>query len=169
MLFRSREHHIPFHFNLHFRPARSENYLPADEPTLNSRSLLITTSHVASTIDGSYPPDHEEVHAFDTALGRLRLAVFEDGVPPPWRLRVEAGKQPSAGSVSLQTRREDGATEIFVFTARDGYLESVNAVPEPHAFTARLSFSHGETTELHEIAFHEHDHDAVMEILAHGG
>jgi len=51
-----REHRIPFHFNLHFRPARSENYLPADEPTLNSRPLLITTSHVASTIDGSYPP-----------------------------------------------------------------------------------------------------------------
>lgn len=63
-------------------------------------------------------------------------------------------------SVSLQTRREDGTTEIFVFTAQNGYLESVNAVPEPHAFTARLSLSHGETNELHEIAFHEHDHDA---------
>jgi nickel/cobalt exporter len=103
---------------------------------------------------------HEEVHGFDTALGRLRLEVFEDGVPPRWRLRVEAGKQPSADSVSLQTRREDGTTEIFVFTAQNGYLESVNAVPEPHAFTARLSLSHGETNELHEIAFHEHDHDA---------
>jgi nickel/cobalt transporter (NicO) family protein len=75
----------------------------------------------------------------------LRLEVFEDGVPPRWRLRVEAGKQLNSDSVSLQTRREDGATEIFVFAARDGYLESVNAVSEPHAFTARLSLSHGET------------------------
>jgi hypothetical protein len=30
--------------------------LPTDEPTLNSRLLLITTSHVASAIDISYPP-----------------------------------------------------------------------------------------------------------------
>jgi hypothetical protein len=30
--------------------------LPADEPTLNSRPVLITTSHVATTIDRSYPP-----------------------------------------------------------------------------------------------------------------
>jgi nickel/cobalt transporter (NicO) family protein len=103
---------------------------------------------------------HDEIHGFDTALGRLTLELFEDGVPPRWRVRLEAGQQPGVERISLETRREVGVGQVFAFAARDGYLESVDEIPEPHAFTARLSLRHGEATELYEIAFQEHDHDA---------
>jgi nickel/cobalt exporter len=44
--------------------------------------------------------------------------------------------------------------------ARKGdMLESVDEIPEPHAFTARLSLSGQAGTETHDVVFEEHDHD----------
>ena len=68
---------------------------------------------------------HDEIHGVDTAIGRLTLEPFEDGVPPRWRLRVEAGQQPGVERIALETRREDGTRQVFTFAARYGYLESV--------------------------------------------
>jgi nickel/cobalt exporter len=104
--------------------------------------------------DAGHHHHHDEVRSFAAANGTYSLAIHEDGVPPRWRLRAENGAA-SPGTASLETIRPDGSRQAFALVARDGFHESRDDIPEPHAFTVRLTID-GET---HETAFAEHDHD----------
>lgn len=97
---------------------------------------------------------HDEPHPISLAGLPLLIEVFEDRVPPRWRIRSETGTLPAARDIEVTTIREDGAAQTFAFAARDGYLESVEEIPEPHAFKARVSLG----SEATEILFAEHDH-----------
>jgi nickel/cobalt exporter len=99
----------------------------------------------------------EEVRRIDTGHGRLRLEIFEDGAPPRFRITAERGAPWPAETVSLETVRDRGR-QIFAFVQRAGYLESVDEVPEPHEFTARLNLSHGGHAHHYDVAFAEHGH-----------
>jgi nickel/cobalt transporter (NicO) family protein len=85
----------------------------------------------------------EEVRKIDTGHGILALEVFEDGVPPRWRVRFESGHGWIAKDVSLVTERADTSRQAFAFADRGDYLESVEEIPEPHEFMARVSLGHG--------------------------
>ena len=87
---------------------------------------------------------HDEVKRIDTGHGLVRLEVFEDGVPPRFRLVRESthGHAWSADQVEVVTERPDGSRQTFSFVQRNGFLESEQTIPEPHAFTARLSLGH---------------------------
>jgi cation diffusion facilitator family transporter len=98
--------------------------------------------------------DHDEARDLPTKFGPLTLEIFEDGVPPRFRL-AGAGKDLPDAKISIETIRSDGARQIFALTARGGYFESVDEVPEPHAFTARVSLPGG---EVRDVAFVEHEH-----------
>jgi nickel/cobalt transporter (NicO) family protein len=100
----------------------------------------------------------EEVRHVVTGRGPLTLEVFEDGVPPRWRLRFEAGALPAPEDISVETVRPDGTRQSFGFLARQDYLESLEQIPEPHAFKAVLRLRHGAEFEVHETVFEEHDH-----------
>jgi len=100
---------------------------------------------------------HDEPQTISLAGMPLLLEVFEDGVPPRWRIRSENGALPAAGDIKVTTIREDGSEQTFAFAARDGYLESVAEIPEPHAFKARIALA-GDSTEL---LFEEHDHGHI--------
>jgi len=92
--------------------------------------------------------------------------VFEDGVPPRWRIRTERGHAWKAGDVTIVTERADGARQAFVFTDKGGYLESVDEIPEPHEFMARVSLGHGNHTHDYDLSFVEgHGHDHIHEEL----
>jgi nickel/cobalt exporter len=101
---------------------------------------------------------HDETHRIDTGHGRIELSIFEDGVPPRWRLRTLSGHPWHAAEVSLQTTRADGCMRRFSFAERDGYLESVDEIPEPHEFTARLSLGHAGHSHDYDLEFREHSH-----------
>jgi nickel/cobalt exporter len=101
----------------------------------------------------------DDTHTIDTGHGHLTLSVFEDGVPPRWRVNFMRGETFPAGDVSLETVRPDGSRQSFYFASRDGYLESIEEIPEPHAFTARLRLSHGGHAHSYDVEFHEHKHD----------
>lgn len=96
----------------------------------------------------------DEGRNFATGKGTLALEVFEDGVPPRWRLRAENSASLAADDVTVDTIRLDGAHQSFSFADRGGYLESIEEIPEPHAFTVRLRVG----AETHEAVFEEHDH-----------
>ena len=100
---------------------------------------------------------HDEAVRFATGDAVLTLEVFEDGVPPRWRLRAEHGALPAPEAVMLETLRPDGARQSFALVGRDGFLESVDEIPEPHAFKAKLSLRG--RTDAFEATFEEHDHD----------
>lgn len=113
--------------------------------------------------------DHDaETKRIDTGHGVLLLEVFEDGVPPRFRVRAEGvvTALPRPAAVSLETVRPGGARQTFSFAERDGYLESLEEIPEPHEFTASLSLSHGDHVHPHEVRFQEHQHAAAAQAAA---
>jgi nickel/cobalt exporter len=99
----------------------------------------------------------EEARRIDTGHGVIVLEVFEDGVPPRWRMRTERGHAWKAADVTIETRRPDGAVQRFAFADRGGYLESVDEIPDPHQFEARVSLGHGNHTHDYDVSFSE-DH-----------
>ena len=104
--------------------------------------------------------DHrDETHRIDTGDGVATLSVFEDGVPPRFRLRFERpGDAPPAQAVSIVTERAGGGTQRFGFVDRGGFLESVDEIPEPHEFTARLGLAHDGHVHDYDLTYAEHDH-----------
>jgi nickel/cobalt exporter len=101
---------------------------------------------------------HDELQHVTTREGLLTLQVFEDGVPPRWRVRNERGPLPDPSALTIQTLRPDGAVQTFGFVRRGDVLESLDVIPEPHAFTARLHLDLPAGIENHEVVFEEHDH-----------
>ena len=99
--------------------------------------------------------EHDQAHSLQTGAGPLMLEIFEDGVPPRFRLS-SAGKDVSAGDIHIETLRPGGARQLFAMVSRGGYLESLDEIPEPHAFTARVSLHRG--GEIHNVEFAEHEH-----------
>jgi cation diffusion facilitator family transporter len=110
--------------------------------------------------DAGHDHEHDEARSLQTSAGALTLEIFEDGVPPRFRLSC-AGKDLAADDMSVETVRPGGARQVFAFAARGGYLESVDEIPEPHAFTARISLAGGEINDV-EFAEHEHAHAAAQ-------
>ncbi len=93
---------------------------------------------------------HDEEHSIATPAGVLILSVFEDGVPPVFRLRPQPGG--AVGAATVETVRPDGARQVFAMQDRGGWLESAGTIPEPHEFTAHVRVGGGE----HAVAFEEH-------------
>jgi cation diffusion facilitator family transporter len=97
---------------------------------------------------------HDEAHHIATRAGTVVLSVFEDGVPPRFRLRAETGTVLAAQTAAVETIRPDGVRQHFAFVDRGAYLESVEEIPEPHAFTAQVRLG----DESHAVSFEEHAH-----------
>jgi nickel/cobalt exporter len=111
----------------------------------------------------------EEVRKIDTGDGIMALEVFEDGVPPRFRVRSDGGHGWAAKDVTVTTERPDGARQTFTFADRDGYLESFEEIPEPHAFMARVSLGHGGHSHDYDVPFLEHGDSAdTLHAEAHG-
>jgi cation diffusion facilitator family transporter len=100
------------------------------------------------------PHAHDESHQISLRGGSVVLEIFEDGVPPRFRLRAETGSRPSASSSSIETVRPDGTQQQFSMVDCGDYLESAEEIPEPHAFTARVRLAGAE----HAVVFEEHEH-----------
>lgn len=101
---------------------------------------------------------HDETREIDTGHGRLTVEIFEDGVPPCWRVRFLTGDRFEAQDVSLDTTRSDGRTQSFSFLQQGEFLQSTASIPEPHEFKAELSLSHGNHAHRYALSFEEHHH-----------
>jgi cation diffusion facilitator family transporter len=98
--------------------------------------------------------DRDESKRIATRDGAVLLEVFEDGVPPRFRLSAESGSPLTASAVSVETVRPDGARQPFAFADRGGFLESVDEIPEPHEFAANVTINGA----AYAAAFEEHEH-----------
>lgn len=103
---------------------------------------------------------HDEVKRVDTGHGVVRLEVFEDGVPPCFRLFHESkhGYVWTADQVKIETERADGTRHVFTFVQRDGFVESAQEIPEPHEFVARVRLGHDQHSHDYDVEYVEHDH-----------
>ena len=100
---------------------------------------------------------HGEVRHVTTRTGLLTLEVFEDGTSPRWRVRAERGGLPGPDDLTVETVRSDAGRQTFAFANGGDFLESLEEIPEPHAFMARLRLEGPSGVEIHEVAFEEHD------------
>jgi cation diffusion facilitator family transporter len=104
--------------------------------------------------------EHDAAHRIATDAGIVRVEIFEDGVPPRFRLCFEAGSASTAEATTIETLRRNGTRQIFAMRDRGGYLESVETIPEPHAFTVLLRTGRQERTVVFEE--HQHAHEAAQ-------
>lgn len=112
----------------------------------------------------------EDIRRIDTGHGVIAVEVFEDGVPPRWRVRSERGHGWKSADVTIATERPDGTRQAFTFEDKGGYLESIDEIPEPHEFMARVSLGHGNHTHDYDLSFveghgHAAEHDHMHEEL----
>jgi len=121
--------------------------------------LLSGGAHLGHRHGHSHGPshpahDHDESRRIETKDGAVVLDVFEDGVPPRFRLSAESGPALVASAVSVATVRPDGARQAFAFADRGGFLESIEEIPEPHEFAADVEIN----DETYAVLFAEHEH-----------
>lgn len=123
--------------------------------------------HHAHDHDHGHAPD-DDIRRIETGHGVIAVEVFEDGVPPRWRIRSVKGHTWAVKEVTVTTERPDGSRQAFNFTDRGGYLESVDEIPEPHEFMARVSLGHVGHSHDYDLSFvedHDHGHDHMHEEL----
>lgn len=97
----------------------------------------------------------EETHRIAVKGGAVELSIFEEDTPPRFRLLAEGPLCLNPSLVSVETIRPDGGRQLFKMADRGAFLESVEEIPEPHAFAAHLRIGADE----HVAVFEEHDHD----------
>lgn len=124
------------------------------------RNQPFAQDHDHSDHHGHHHDHHEETKRIDTGHGKVRLEVFEDGVPPRFRLYRESkhGHEWTADQVRVETERTDGSRQLFTFVQRDAFVESEQEIPEPHEFVARLRLGHDHHSHDYDVEFVEHDH-----------
>jgi cation diffusion facilitator family transporter len=126
--------------------------------------LLSGGHHHGHSHDHSYGHDHdhgEEPRRIELGTGAVEIAVFEDNVPPRFRVRADTGILLRATDVTIETIRPDDSRQLFTFEDRGGYLESCEEIPEPHAFLAKVRFLQKAQQHERELEFEEHDHGAA--------
>jgi cation diffusion facilitator family transporter len=97
---------------------------------------------------------HDDTKRIAAPYETFLLSVFETGHKPAFRLRTESGRALMADAALIETIRPDGARQLFSFANHGEFLQSIENIPEPHAFIANLRL--GET--VHAVVFEEHDH-----------
>ena len=109
-------------------------------------------SHDDHVHDHHHHHAHDETRRIATTLGTVILEIFEDGVPPRFRMRSEVASALTGAAV--ETLRPDGTRRQFAMVDRGGYLESADEIPEPHEFTVHLTAA----GEAYSAVFEEYHH-----------
>ena len=123
------------------------------------RDLRESAHHHDTHTHGPHSHTHSELFVLDPGHGKIELSVFEDGVPPVFRLRAPAGeKLPAASDVTIETTRPGGARQAFAFVSKGDFLESLIDIPEPHEFDVILTLGHGGHSHTCRAEFREGDH-----------
>lgn len=127
---------------------------------------LLSGGHHGHAHGHSHDHGHTHDHSADirriglASSGWIELEVFEDGVPPRFRLQPSKGLRLHPSHVAVETVRPDGDGQIFTFVDRGDYLESRDEIPEPHEFLATIRLKRGDQFDEFEEHFKEHGHAA---------
>lgn len=111
--------------------------------------------------DPNHHHHQDKAKIIDTRSGKIRLEVFEDGVSPRFRLICDGkhGHDWSADEVFVETERPDGSRQNFTFVQREGFVESVQEIPAPHEFVARLRLGREQINQdYYDVEYVENDH-----------
>src|SRR3984957_12272287 len=85
--------------------------------------LLSGGHHHGHSHDHRHGHDHhhgEESRRIGLGAGAIEIEVFEDNVPPRFRVKAEMTALPAASDVIIETVRPDGSRQLFSFEDRGG-------------------------------------------------
>ena len=124
---------------------------------------LLSGGHHGHSHGHAHAHDHSHDHGdaprrVELGGRPLDIEVFEDNVPPRFRVSAQAGAL-AASDFTIETTRPDGSRQLFVFEDRGEYLQSRDEIPEPHAFLARVRLMQAGQAHERELEFEEHDHE----------
>ncbi len=124
---------------------------------------LLSGGHHGHSHGHAHAHDHSQDHGdaprrVELGGWPLDIEVFEDNVPPRFRVSAQAGAL-AASDFTIETTRPDGSRQLFVFEDRGEYLQSRDEIPEPHAFLARVRLMQAGQAHERELEFEEHDHE----------
>lgn len=109
---------------------------------------------------------HDETFTIGTVIGNVELSIFEENQPPKFRLKTENIDILEQSKVVVKTERSDNTIQSYSFVRKENYLESLEAISEPHEFVARIFITHNYETNLYDVEFVEHNHEHVHEEMA---
>jgi cation diffusion facilitator family transporter len=124
--------------------------------------LLSGGHHHGHSHGHAHGHDHahdEEPRRLEFGGRTLELEVFEDNVPPRFRVTSASGALPAASDLTIETVRPDGRRQLFTFEHCGGYLESRDEIGEPHAFLANVCLVQEGQRHDRALEFEEHPHD----------
>jgi hypothetical protein len=107
--------------------------------------------HATGAAGAIHGPEQQGV---PTERGLVTLSIFEDGVRP--RFRVTG---PAFEAVKVETQRENGRRDTFLFANHGTYWESIEEIPEPHQFEVAIILEQGGGAQRFATRFVEHAHD----------
>jgi nickel/cobalt exporter len=144
------------HFGQRWSGEHSEAYLQVASAViiLGIAAWMVWRTWREQSLEHEHDHDHGHAQQVELDGNLLSLEIFEDGVPPRWRIRSRNAAVPAAAEVAVTTIRSDGSRQSFRFVGGRDYLESVDEIPEPHAFKAHVTV--GRNTAA--LVFEEHDH-----------
>lgn len=127
--------------------------------------MLSTRRHLHSSAHA-----HDHAHGdhngklIDTGHGVLRVKISSGSAPARFRIfqEEESKHELPARGVTLVTERRNEQRQKFTFVRHDNFLESVEEVPEPHEFIARLHLAHGNHAHDFDVEFTEQGHLHVI-------
>ncbi|HTA75945.1 MAG TPA: hypothetical protein VK791_02170 [bacterium] len=94
-----------------------------------------------------------ESHQITTEDGLFELSIYEENMPPHFRLTGI-----KIDEVQVEVYRESGEKHLFLFKDHGRYLESIEAIPEPHEFKVKVRVGHSDHYHWYEVEFKEHEH-----------
>lgn len=127
-----------------------------------------TTPHLHVHEHAALRPGPHGGALIETGSGFIELAIVKEANSARFRLysanspkqSVTHGPEPA---MTLETVRPNDERQNFSFRKADGYLLSVEAIPEPHEFTAILNAPHGNHVHAYETHFHKGDNHQQLE------
>lgn len=101
---------------------------------------------------------HADTRRIDTGHGIIGLEIFGEGAAARFRIQADGPMWLMPDEVRMETERGEGSREVFTFRRSGDYLESLQEIPAPHEFVARLHIVHDH---------HGHDYDVEFVGSAH--
>jgi len=84
----------------------------------------------------------------------VELAIFEEGMPPEFRVWFTQGDKPIAANtvkLTVELKRPGNVTDLYRFTPEGDYLRGDAEVYEPHSFAYTVVAEHGRRTHRWEF------------------
>ena len=105
-----------------------------------------TTAEHEAPVAGDYERGPHNGRMLRDGDFAIEVTVFEDGVPPEYRLYAYRGDKPVAPAQvqsSVTIRRLDGEVTTFAFKPEEDYLRGQAVLVEPHSFDVAVTASEG--------------------------